>query len=222
MKPSRVMVVVAVVIALTAGYGLGPWAASHAAEQAPGRTMAQQATKDAELWITTDHSKHEILQQTFTSGPQVTKACVSCHSEAETQFHKTIHWTWKAGENEKGVQMGKAAYSLNNFCISANKDQDKGCYSCHPGWGSQTEATNCLVCHGKIELKWEESFDDYNAFMEESEEDPDLKELADEIQVGESTDLALHPDPCVGIVAIKGEDSTDELLLETTNARDRE
>ena len=182
MKLSSAVFAVTFVLALTAWFILGPLSSSMAAEQAPGRTMAQQATKDAELWITTDHSKHEVLQQTFTSGPQVTRACVSCHSEAETQFHKTIHWTWKAGENEKGVQMGKAAYSLNNFCISANKDQDKGCYSCHPGWGSKTEATNCLVCHGKKEIKWEESFEDYNAFLEESEEDPDLKELADEIQ----------------------------------------
>jgi len=182
MKSSKAVFAVTLVLVMAAWSVPGLLSSALSAEQAPGRTMAQQATKDAELWITTDHSKHEVLQQPFTSGPQVTKACVSCHSEAETQFHKTIHWTWKAGENEKGVQMGKAAYSLNNFCISANKDQDKGCYSCHPGWGAKTEATNCLVCHGKIEIKWEESFEDYNAFLEESEEDPELKELADEIQ----------------------------------------
>jgi len=153
-----------------------------AADQAPGRTMAQQAIKERAVWNTTDHSKHEALKQVFNSGPQITKACISCHSEAETQFHKTIHWTWKAGENEKGVQMGKAAYSLNNFCISANMDQDKGCLSCHPGWGKKKEATNCLVCHGMKQINWEESLEDYNAFMADAEEDPDLKEMADEIQ----------------------------------------
>jgi hypothetical protein len=41
-------------------------------EQAPGRTMAQQATKKRQLWITADHSKHKILQQEFNSGPEVT------------------------------------------------------------------------------------------------------------------------------------------------------
>ena len=60
-------------------------------EKAPGRKMAQQATKDRQLWITADHSKHAILQQDFTSGPEVTEACLSCHSKAAAQFHKTIH-----------------------------------------------------------------------------------------------------------------------------------
>ena len=37
-------------------------------ETAPGRKMAQQATKAKELWITADHSKHQALQQEFKSG----------------------------------------------------------------------------------------------------------------------------------------------------------
>ena len=78
--------------------------------------------------------------------------------------------------------MGKSAYSLNNFCISANNGQDKGCLSCHPGWGNETKATNCLVCHGSKEINWDESFEDFNAFLKESEEDPEMKELANEIQ----------------------------------------
>ena len=36
------------------------------------------------------------LQKDFKSGLEVTQACLSCHSEAESQFHKTIHWTWLA------------------------------------------------------------------------------------------------------------------------------
>jgi hypothetical protein len=39
-------------------------------EQAPGRAMAQQATKKKQFWITADHSKHEILQQEFTANIQ--------------------------------------------------------------------------------------------------------------------------------------------------------
>jgi octaheme c-type cytochrome (tetrathionate reductase family) len=110
----------------------------------------------------------------------VTQACVSCHSEAESQFHQTIHWTWKASKNDAGTMMGKAAYSLNNFCVSANNMQDKGCLSCHPGWGQKTESTNCLNCHGQKQVKWEEAFEDLNAFLEE--DDADSKALAAEIQ----------------------------------------
>lgn len=160
----------------------GAYASQAKVPEAPGRTMAKQATQSAKLWITADHSQHEALKKPFTSGSEVTATCLSCHTEAEKQLHQTIHWTWNAGPNENGVQMGKSAYSLNNFCISANNQQDKGCLSCHPGWGKKTESTNCLVCHGSKEINWEESFEDLNAFRADAEEDPELKELADEIQ----------------------------------------
>ena len=150
------------------------------AEQAPGRALAQRVAKSRELWITTDHSKLEALQKPFKSGPEVTQACISCHSEAESQFHQSIHWTWLAPKDANGKDRGKAGYSLNNFCISANKTADKGCLSCHPGWGQKMEAVNCLVCHGGKELNWEEAFEDLNAFS--GEDDADSKELAAEIQ----------------------------------------
>jgi len=148
-------------------------------DQAPGRTMAQQATKEKKLWVTVDHSKVAALKKKFQSGPEVTQACLSCHSEAENQFHKTIHWTWAAGKTENGAIRGKAGHSLNNYCISANKMQDKGCLSCHPGWGKSTESVNCLVCHGQQEIDWEESFEDYNAFSES--DDSEELEIASEI-----------------------------------------
>ncbi|NNL77764.1 MAG: cytochrome C, partial [Desulfobacterales bacterium] len=90
--------------------------------QAPGRTMAQQATKDKKVWNTTDHSKHKALQKDFKSGMEVTQACLSCHSEAEAQFHKTVHWTWLADPSDTDKEFGKAGNSLNNFCISTNKN----------------------------------------------------------------------------------------------------
>ena len=89
--------------------------ASADAEQAPGRAMAQQATMGKQLWITADHKKHEILKQPFTSGPEVTKACLSCHSEASSQFHKTIHWTWLDPSTEESAKLGKGGLSINNF-----------------------------------------------------------------------------------------------------------
>lgn len=82
---------------------------------APGRKMAQQATKEKELWITSDHSQHEILKQAFNSGPEVTKACLSCHNQAALQFHQTIHWTWMDPITEKSAKLGKGGLSINNF-----------------------------------------------------------------------------------------------------------
>ena len=84
-------------------------------ELAPGREMAKQATKEKKLWITTDHTQHKILKQSFKSGPEVTKACLSCHNQAALQFHKTIHWTWMDPITEKSAKLGKGGLSVNNF-----------------------------------------------------------------------------------------------------------
>ena len=147
---------------------------------APGRSMAHQTTIKYQLWNTVDHSQHKALQRPFENGAQITEACLSCHNDAAEQFKETIHWTWKFGEEK-----GKAGYSINNFCISANKGADKGCYSCHPGWGKETETINCLACHGRADFNFEEAFTDYKAFAAETE-DPESLELAEMIQ----TDIA--------------------------------
>jgi hypothetical protein len=65
-------------------------AAKRGEDKAPGRIMADQATKGSQIWHTTDHARHEVLQQDFKSGIEITRACLSCHSEAEAQFHKRI------------------------------------------------------------------------------------------------------------------------------------
>ncbi len=149
--------------------------------QAPGRTMARQAIKTQKVWNTTDHTKHKALQKDFQSGLEVTQACLSCHSEAEAQFHKTIHWTWLADPSDKDKQFGKAGNSLNNFCISTNKSSDKGCLSCHPGWGtSMDNGINCLVCHSRNEMNWDETVEDIAAFLKAG--DADSLEIAREIQ----------------------------------------
>ena len=148
--------------------------------KAPGRTMADQATKKKQLWITVDHSQIEALKKDFRSGPEVTQACLSCHTEAADQIHKTIHWTWKAYTGENGNVYGKGGDSINNFCISANKMTDKGCLKCHPGWGNQTKSINCLNCHSNKTINWGEAFEDLEAFADS--EDPDEKEIADELR----------------------------------------
>jgi octaheme c-type cytochrome (tetrathionate reductase family) len=149
--------------------------------QAPGRTMAQQATKDKRIWNTTDHSKHKELQKDFKSGMEITQACVSCHSEAQNQFHKTIHWTWLADPADKERQYGKAGNSLNNFCISTNKTADASCLSCHPGWGTSKDSpVNCLVCHSQKKMNFDEAVEDIKSFLEEGDEES--TEIAKEIQ----------------------------------------
>ena len=94
---------------------LPAWSSAISTDQAPGRKMAKQATQQKKIWNTTDHSKHEILQQDFTSGPEVTEACLSCHTEAALQFHKTIHWTWMANNTPHDNKLGKGGLSINNF-----------------------------------------------------------------------------------------------------------
>jgi octaheme c-type cytochrome (tetrathionate reductase family) len=157
------------------------FAAQSDQNQAPGRAMAQQATKGKKIWNTTDHTKHKALQQNFKSGMEVTQACLSCHSEAESQFHKSIHWTWLADPSDTKKQFGKAGNSLNNFCISTNKTADKSCLACHAGWGTSMQSgINCLVCHSQKELNWDEAVEDIAAFLEAG--DQDSLEIAREIQ----------------------------------------
>jgi hypothetical protein len=79
-----------------------------------GAAEARRLVERPEHWITADHSKFEALDKDFTSGPEVTEACLSCHNEAAQQIHQTIHWTWicPADPNE---EMGKAGLTYNNF-----------------------------------------------------------------------------------------------------------
>jgi len=148
--------------------------------QVPGRTMARQATKAKEIWSTVDHSTHKVLQKEFKSGEEVTKACISCHSEAGSQFRKTIHWTWLGSSADSEQRYGKAGDSLNNFCISTNNMQDKSCSACHPGWNGKENEINCLVCHSQKEINWTEAFEDLQAFS--GSDDPEDLEVAKEIQ----------------------------------------
>ncbi len=153
---------------------------SEAEDLSPGRKLARQKTERPDPWITSDHTRHDILNQPFKNGAEVSNACLSCHNEADAQFKETIHWTWKAGDDETGRVPGKGGDSLNNFCISTNRMKDKGCLSCHPGWKTEVKDINCLACHGSKKINWEEAFDDYNYFMEEGD-DESLK-MAEELQ----------------------------------------
>lgn len=102
---------------------------------------------------TADHSKFSILQQDFKTGSDVTKACLTCHTEAGHQFMKSIHWTWDYTHPVTGQKLGKKRV-INGFCGN-NPSNEGGCTICHAGYGWKddtfdfTDQTkiDCLVCH---------------------------------------------------------------------------
>ncbi len=115
-------------------------------------TGAIADVKPLKLDTTADHSKFKELQQEFQSGAEVTKACLSCHTEASKQIHQTLHWKWEVTNPATGQELGKRNV-INNFCTSAPSNY-KACASCHIGYGmSETfdataqENVDCLVCH---------------------------------------------------------------------------
>jgi len=105
------------------------------------------------LKSTADHSKFKELQQEFSSGPEVTKVCLSCHTEAAKQIHLTQHWKWEYRNPDTNQLLGKKNV-VNNFCTSVSSNY-KACASCHIGYNTDgpkfdlTSETNvdCLVCH---------------------------------------------------------------------------
>ncbi|MGB0747318.1 MAG: tetrathionate reductase family octaheme c-type cytochrome [Magnetospiraceae bacterium] len=102
---------------------------------------------------TADHSKFDALKGPFETGPSVTKACLSCHTEAAKQIHTTKHWTWQFRNEETGQLLGKRNV-VNNFCISTESNIGS-CSTCHVGYGwtereydfTSEENVDCLVCH---------------------------------------------------------------------------
>jgi octaheme c-type cytochrome (tetrathionate reductase family) len=102
---------------------------------------------------TADHSKFKALDKVFESGPEVTKACLSCHTEASKQIHKTQHWKWEFVNPDTKQVLGKK-HVINNFCTSVASNM-AACASCHVGYGwrddkfdfGSEENVDCLVCH---------------------------------------------------------------------------
>ncbi|MDH3597793.1 MAG: multiheme c-type cytochrome, partial [Rhodospirillales bacterium] len=124
-----------------------PVPANAAALTAPEASEAKASSS------TTDHSKLEALDKDFQTGPEVTKACLTCHTEAADQIHKTKHWTWEFVSPETGQRLGKRNI-INNFCVAVSSNEPR-CTSCHIGYGwkdgnfdfASKENVDCLVCH---------------------------------------------------------------------------
>jgi octaheme c-type cytochrome (tetrathionate reductase family) len=106
--------------------------------------------------VHTDHT--DIVAGPFSTGPEVTRACLDCHADAADQVMATTHWTWESepvqlpGRTEL-VTIGKKN-QINNFCIGIQGNWNK-CTSCHAGYDwvdaayDFTNANNvdCLACH---------------------------------------------------------------------------
>lgn len=103
-----------------------------------------------------DHTS--LIKGPFKTGQEVTRVCLSCHSDAGNEVMQTAHFQWVgepvtlAGRDEP-VAIGKANL-LNNFCIGVQSNWT-GCTKCHAGYGwsdasynfTNVENVDCLVCH---------------------------------------------------------------------------
>lgn len=114
---------------------------------APGESPVSLAKSTA------DHSKFKELDRPFESGPEVTKACLSCHTEAAKQIHQTQHWKWEYINPDTKQVLGKN-HVVNNFCTSVESNY-AACASCHIGYDmmnskydySSESNVDCLACH---------------------------------------------------------------------------
>ncbi|MBV1865727.1 MAG: tetrathionate reductase family octaheme c-type cytochrome [Rhodobacteraceae bacterium] len=82
---------------------------------------------------TADHSSFQILQREFTSGPEVTSACLTCHTDADDQMMHSIHFKWEFDNPITGQIQGKSKV-INSFCGNVAGNEPR-CTSCHAGYG---------------------------------------------------------------------------------------
>jgi octaheme c-type cytochrome (tetrathionate reductase family) len=102
---------------------------------------------------TADHSKFEELRGPFATGPEVTAACLGCHTEAAKQVQGSIHWTWELNNPDTGQRLGKK-HLVNSYCVALTSNYPR-CTSCHVGYGWKDGSfdftlehnVDCLVCH---------------------------------------------------------------------------
>ena len=107
------------------------------------------------------HVDHKDLFDGFdelTTGPQVTRACLSCHEDAGKQMLHTAHWKWESEpvevEGREGLFTTGKKKSINNFCIGIQGNW-AACTACHAGYGwddadfdfEEESNVDCLVCH---------------------------------------------------------------------------
>lgn len=123
------------------------------------RLTAAADNPKAQVPVRPPHVNHkDLLQGPFASGEEVTRACLTCHTDAAEQIMQTVHWTWesepvKVDSRPEPISTGKKT-SINNFCIGIQSNW-ASCTSCHAGYGwdsadfdfSDPEKVDCLICH---------------------------------------------------------------------------
>lgn len=103
-----------------------------------------------------DHKKFKILQKNFKSPQEVTKACLSCHTERHKEVMASSHWKWEREVyiEGRGVKYIGKKNLLNNFCIGMSSNE-QACNKCHAGFGwkdksfdfNKAHNIDCMVCH---------------------------------------------------------------------------
>ncbi|MGC3872514.1 tetrathionate reductase family octaheme c-type cytochrome [Halomonas sp. GXIMD04776] len=110
---------------------------------------------------TADHERFKALQGPFASGPEVTEACLKCHTEAADQLQASTHWTWEYLHPTTRQLLGKR-HVINSFCGSVSSNEPR-CTSCHTGYGWQDmrqdppaagNRVDCLICHDTTGDYW--------------------------------------------------------------------
>jgi octaheme c-type cytochrome (tetrathionate reductase family) len=122
-------------------------------QAAPAPAAAVPAPTPKVSHSTADHTKFKQLDKVFASGPEVTKACLECHTEAAKQVQKTSHWTWEFMNPENRQRLGKKNV-VNNFCTAVPSNYGF-CTACHVGYDwkdenydfTRQDNVDCLVCH---------------------------------------------------------------------------
>ncbi|NLC09857.1 MAG: tetrathionate reductase family octaheme c-type cytochrome [Gammaproteobacteria bacterium] len=117
-------------------------------------STAQALALERSAPSTADHTQFKQLQGPFSSGPEVTSACLECHTEASKQLQKSTHWTWQFEHPSTGQMLGKR-HVVNSFCGSVASNEPF-CTSCHTGYGwddmrqappAAENTVDCLICH---------------------------------------------------------------------------
>jgi octaheme c-type cytochrome (tetrathionate reductase family) len=102
------------------------------------------------------HEDYPELQVDFTTGREVTEACLRCHESRAEEVMYTTHWTWLREEEipEKGVVPFGKRNALSSFCLGI-QGSEQSCAQCHIGYGfsdpdfdfNDMLNVDCLVYH---------------------------------------------------------------------------
>lgn len=104
-----------------------------------------------------DHTKFDVLKGPFKTPQEITRTCMTCHTETHNEVMASSHWNWdRIGYIEgRGLAAIGKKNVLNNYCIGVGGNE-LACASCHTGFGltsvkdfdfSKAENVDCMSCH---------------------------------------------------------------------------